>query len=135
MFHNIPKAFLDRMQCLEQLDARDRMDGTPHSRRLRQIPRETGKLLALLAVGCPEGAQLEIGTSACYSTLWLALACLETAKMVTTFELSEEKAKLARETFRLTSLENIVECVVGDAREYLTNYEQISFCFLDAETT
>ncbi len=76
---------------------------------------------------------MEIGTSAGYSTLWLALACLETARKVTTFELSEEKARLARETFRLAGLENLVHCVEGDARECLKNYEQISCCFLDAE--
>jgi len=121
------------MQYLEQIDAKDRMDGTPHLRRLRQIPRETGKFIAMLAAGAPEGAYLEIGTSAGYSTLWLALACLETARKVTTFELSKEKARLARETFRLTGLENIVQCVEGDARECIKNYEQISFCFLDAE--
>ncbi len=40
---------------------------------------------------------------------------------------------MARETFRLTGLENLVRFVEGDAREWLKNYEQISFCFLDAE--
>lgn len=133
MFHNIPKAILDRMQYLEQLDAQDRRDGTPHLRRLRQIPRETGKFIAILAAGAPEGACLEIGASAGYSTLWLALACRGAAKKIVTFEVSEEKVGLARETFRLTGLENIVQCVQGDARECIKNYEQISFCFLDAE--
>ena len=133
MFHTIAKAILDRMQYLEQADARDRRDGTPHLRRLRQIPRDTGKFIAILAAGAPEGTYLEIGTSAGYSSLWLALACLETARKVTTFELSEEKASLARETFRLTGLENVVQCVEGDARECLKHYDQISFCFLDAE--
>jgi caffeoyl-CoA O-methyltransferase len=133
MFHSIPKAFLDRMQHLEQVDAKDRMNGSPQLRRLRQIPRETGKFIAILAAGAPEGTYLEIGTSAGYSTLWLALACLETARKLTTFEVSEEKARLARETFRLTGLENIVQCVEADARECIKNYWQISFCFLDAE--
>ena len=40
---------------------------------------------------------------------------------------------MAQETFRLTGVENLVQCVEGDARDYLKNYEQISFCFLDAE--
>ncbi|MGA2403154.1 MAG: class I SAM-dependent methyltransferase [Syntrophobacteraceae bacterium] len=79
-----------------------------------------------MAAGTPEGAYLEIGTSAGYSTLWLALACLKTARKVTTFELSAEKARLARETFRVTGLENLVHCVEGDACECLKNYEQIS---------
>ena len=42
MFHNIPQVILDRMQYLESIDARDRVDGTPRSQRLRQIPPETG---------------------------------------------------------------------------------------------
>ncbi|MGO9313491.1 MAG: hypothetical protein ACLQBD_25145 [Syntrophobacteraceae bacterium] len=58
MFHNIPKALLDRMEFLEQIDAKDRKDGTPRAQRLRQIPRETGKFIAVLAAGAPDGACL-----------------------------------------------------------------------------
>lgn len=94
---------------------------------------ETGKFIAVLAASAPESACLEIGTSAGYSALWLALACLKTARKLTTFELSEEKGGLARETFRRTGLENLVHSVEGDAREQLKNYEQIAFCFLDAD--
>ena len=46
MFHNIPPNIYERMKYLEQTDARDRVDGTPHLKRLRQIPPETGKFLA-----------------------------------------------------------------------------------------
>ena len=103
MFHDIPQSpFLDRMLRLEQIDAGDRKDGTPISQRLRQVPRETGKFISIMAAGAPEGACVEIGTSAGYSTLWLALACLETARKITTFEVSEEKVRLARETFSVT---------------------------------
>ena len=38
MFHEIPPAILARMHELEQIDRRDRLDNTPHLRRLRQIP-------------------------------------------------------------------------------------------------
>lgn len=133
MFHNLSRLFLDRMEYLEQVDAKDRTDGTSHSRRLRQISRETGKFIAILAAGAPAGTYLEIGTSAGYSTLWLALAGLETGRKVISFERSEEKVDLARETFRLSGLEKVVQCVGGDAREALKHYDQISFCFLDAE--
>jgi caffeoyl-CoA O-methyltransferase len=133
MFHNLSKAIFERMEYLEQVDAKDRTDGTAHSRRLRQIPRETGKFIAILAAGAPAGTCLEIGTSAGYSTLWLALACLETGRKVISFERSEEKVNLARETFRLSGLEKVVQCVGGDAREGLKHYDQISFCFLDAD--
>ena len=55
------------MIVLETIDRRDREDGTPRAERLRQIPRETGQFLAILAAGAPEGAIIEIGTSAGYS--------------------------------------------------------------------
>ena len=45
----------------------------------------------------------------------------------------EEKIKLAKETFQMTELEIIVDLIEGDARNYLKNYNNISFCFLDAE--
>jgi predicted O-methyltransferase YrrM len=121
------------MQYLEHIDARDRQDGTPRLQRLRQITPETGKFLALLAAGAPQGELLEIGTSAGYSTLWLALACKMLDRSLTTFEVLTDKAKLARETFRSAQVEGIIHLVEGDARAYLSQYPKIAFCFLDAE--
>ncbi len=133
MFHHISQAILDRMKYLEDLNTKHRRDGTPHLQRLRQIPPETGRFIALLAASAPEGTYLEIGTSAGYSALWLALACKETGRKLTTFEVLEEKVKLAKETFKLAGVEKIVELIRGDAREYLDNYKDVSFCFLDPE--
>ncbi|MCB0210526.1 MAG: O-methyltransferase [Anaerolineae bacterium] len=133
MFHTISQAMRDRMHYLETKDSQDRTDGTPRLQRLRQIAPDTGKFIALLAANVPPGHIIEIGTSAGYSTMWLALACLETGRTVTTFEILEEKVKLAQETFRLADVEPVVELVVGDAREYLSTYKDIAFCFLDAE--
>ena len=62
MFHAIRPSVLERMRLLEQIDARDREDGTPRAQRLRQIPPDTVKFLALLAANAPEGVFLEIGT-------------------------------------------------------------------------
>ena len=133
MFHSIRPSVLKRMQYLEQIDARDREDGTPRMQRLRQITPETGRFLALLAASAPEGEILEIGTSAGYSTLWLTLACEMLGRTITTFEVLPEKANLARETFRLAGVEGTVKLVEGDARQYLPRYTDIGFCFLDAE--
>ncbi len=133
MFLNIPQPILDRMTYLEQIDARDRVDGTPRAHRLRQIPRDVGKFIALLAANAPRGALVEIGASAGYSTLWLTLACRQLGRKITTFEVSPEKARLARETFTAAGVADVVELVVGDARDHLTNYSDIAFCFLDAE--
>jgi len=133
MFHDIPTATEERMRYLMSLDEKDRLDGTPDVRRLRQIPPETGKFIAMLAATAPEGDYLEIGTSGGYSTLWLALACREVGRKLVTFEVFEEKARLAEATFKTAGVEEFVGLVVGDARKYLHNYKDISFCFLDAD--
>jgi caffeoyl-CoA O-methyltransferase len=135
MFHNIPQCIKDRMTQLEEIDTSDRKDSTPHLKRLRQIPPETGRFLALMASLAPDGEYIEIGTSAGYSTMWLALACRQTRRKLTTFELLDEKAELARETIRLAEIDDVVNFVHGDAFKYLENYSNIAFCFLDAEKT
>ena len=99
MFHNIPESIKMRMEYLEELDKRDRLDGTPRMNRLRQIPPETGKFISILAASAPKGEFLEIGTSAGYSTLWIALACQLTNSKLTTFEILKEKAELAERHF------------------------------------
>jgi predicted O-methyltransferase YrrM len=121
------------MRYLEEIDVKDRKDGTPQLKRLRQITPETGKFIALLVTNAPEGACLEVGTSAGYSTLWLALACEVSGRTVTTFELLPEKTKLARETFKVTGVDGRIKLVEGDARDHLSQYNNIAFCFLDAE--
>lgn len=133
MFHSIRPAIRERMYYLEQIDAQDRLDGTPRLQRLRQIPAETGQFLALLAASTPEGMTIEIGTSAGYSTLWLAIACEAVGRTITTFELLPEKAVLARETFRAAQVEGVVKLVAGNVLDFLADYNDIAFCFLDAE--
>lgn len=133
MFHTIRLAIAERMKYLEARDARDRDDGTPRMQRLRQIPHETGRFLALLAASAPEGDIIEVGTSAGYSTLWLALAAQLLGRRVITFEVLPEKVALARETFRLAGVENVVELIADDARKHIEQFDQIAFCFLDAE--
>lgn len=133
MFNSIRQSVLDRMRYLEQIDTKDREDGTPRLQRLRQIPPETGKFLALLAAYAPEGMYLEIGTSAGYSTLWINIACEMMGRTVNTFEVLPEKIQLARETFQVAQVEKTINLVEGDIRDYLPQFDNIAFCFLDAE--
>ena len=133
MFHSIRQSILERMQYLEKIDAQDRKDGTPRLKRLRQIPSETGKFLAIMAANAPKGDYIEIGTSAGYSTLWIALACEMLGRPITTFEILPEKVKIARETFRLAQVDKTVTLIEGDAKELMDRYQDIAFCFLDAE--
>jgi predicted O-methyltransferase YrrM len=133
VFHQIKPEILTRMKWLEQEDARDRTDGTQRMQRLRQIPPKTGRFLAILVANAPEGDIIEIGTSAGYSTLWLLLACAESNRPVTTFEVLDDKVELARETFRLAGVTDRVSLVHGDAKALLKESDSIAFCFLDAE--
>ena len=133
LFTDIPKPVLDRMNYLEERDTRDRKDGTPQLKRLRQIPAATGMLLAILAASAPRGAVLEIGTSGGYSGLWLSLACKQRSDKLITFELLHDKAELARETFSKAQVEDWVEVVNGDARSHLKDRDEVAFCFLDVE--
>jgi predicted O-methyltransferase YrrM len=167
MFEAISPAMLARMRELEAIDRRDRSDGTPRSKRLRQIPPEVGKFLALLAASAPAGPCLEIGTSAGYSTLWLALAARASSRSgpasatggpsvgpypslsgsrvpataspsasghrVTTFENDAAKVELARATFAAAGVADLIDLIPGDARTHLPNFQDIGFCFLDAD--
>lgn len=129
MFQTIPKPIEERMNYLEKTDEQDRLDGTPQPERLRQIPPITGRFLALLAASAPAGRVIEVGTSAGYSTMWLSL----TGRQITTFEVLNHKFALAQETFSLAGIEDQVQAVHGDARNYLGDMAGIAFCFLDAE--
>lgn len=133
MFHEIPPEVLERMHELELRDGADRIDGTPHVARLRQIPPETGRFLALWAASSPDGAWIEIGTSAGYSALWLSLACRERGSTLTTFETLPEKVALARETFARAGVDDVVRLVEGDFTNHSDGLEHVGFCFLDAE--
>lgn len=133
MFHNIPQPVLDRMKQLEAIDAADRRDGTSHAERLRQIPPETGRFIALTAANTPPGRWLEVGTSAGYSTLWLSLAGRATGRFIITFEALPNKMALATETFGQAAVADLITLVYGDARDHLAQSHDVAFAFIDTE--
>lgn len=133
MFHDIPESIDQTMKELEKRDAIDRVDGTAMLDRLRQIPPETGQFLGLLAASAPKGAWIEIGTSAGYSTLWLALACRESGQTLTTFEILAAKSAMAAQTIAAAGVGDVVTLVEGDFLAHVDTLGEIGFCFLDAE--
>ncbi len=133
MFHDMSAEVLDRLRELETRDQQDRCNGTSRLDRLRQIPPETGRFLALWAASAPDGAWIEIGTSAGYSALWLALACRARGRSLTTFEVLPQKAELARQTFSQARVGDVVRLVQGDFLEHADELGPVGFCFLDAE--
>ena len=133
MFHDIPEAVRQRMAWLEAKGAEEKAAGLERFKRLRQITPDAGRFLAIMLASAPAGRCLEIGTSGGYSALWLALACRATGRRLVTFELTDEKAALARETFRLAGVEDVVELRQGDALTLVREYDGVGFCFLDVE--
>ena len=133
MFHQIPATIKARMVQLEVADQTDRADGTAHHQRLRQVPPETGRFLALMASLAPAGPMLEIGASGGYSSLWLALACRQLGRQLTSYEILPAKAALARQTVEAAEVDDCVRLVEGDGMEGLRAAEPLAFVFLDAD--
>jgi predicted O-methyltransferase YrrM len=113
----IPERVATVLRRLEEQDARDRIDGSPQVLRLRQIPREVGEFLHTLVLAANAQTIVEIGTSAGYSTLWLALATQQTGGRVITFEIDPAKVGLARRSFADAGLADAIDLKHVDARD------------------
>jgi len=98
------------------------------------VPREDGRLLRLLAESIGAKHVVEIGTSNGYSAIWFCLALRSTGGKLTTHEIDEGRAALARENFRRAGVDQIATLVMGDAHEKVTELEEpIDVLFLDAD--
>jgi caffeoyl-CoA O-methyltransferase len=122
------------MRRLEELDAREREEGAPRSVRLRAIRPEIGELLLTLAVGTGARTIVEIGTSAGYSTLWLAVAARRNGGRVTTFEVDPAKVALATTTFAAAGVADLVDLRHEDGGAGLARFAGVAdLVFLDSE--
>jgi len=98
------------------------------------VPEEDGRLLRLLAESVGAKHAVEIGTSNGYSGIWLCLALRTTGGKLTTYDIDEGRAALARENFKRAGVDRMVTLVMGDAHEKVTKLkEQIDLVFLDAD--
>jgi len=104
-------------------------------RRMLNITRDTGELLAVLVRALDARRVLEIGTSNGYSTLWLASAARAIGGRVTTVELSAFKAELAAANFLRAGLAPCVEQVLDNAGSLLARRSpaSVDLLFLDSE--
>ena len=104
-------------------------------RRMLNITRDTGELLAVLVQATLARRVLEIGTSNGYSTLWLARAARAIGGSVSTVELSDYKVGLARATFARSGLAGLISLVQADAGQVLRGSPDSAFdlIFLDSE--
>lgn len=133
MFHAIPAPIQECMRDLEARDAVERLSSLPQAQRLAQVPPEVGRFLALMCANAPEGMVFDIGTSGGYSGLWIALACMTRGDKLTTFEIQEEKVRMAKHTFEQAGLSAMVKVVHGDVRDHISRFPPTAFIFMDAE--
>ena len=104
-------------------------------RRMLNITRDTGELLAVLVHATAARRVLEIGTSNGYSTLWLADAARGIGGSVTTVELGEDKIRLAAANFARAGLSSFITLVHDDAGRLLQRSDPNAYdlIFLDSE--
>lgn len=130
----IPHQVRHVMARLEEQDARDRTDGTSQEERLRQITPEVGEFLATLVLAMAARTIVEVGTSAGYSTLWLASAARQTNGRVVTFEKDGDKVVLASQAFAEAGVTDIVELKHEDGLAGLSlGAGGVDLIFIDAE--
>jgi predicted O-methyltransferase YrrM len=99
--------------------------------KLWSVGRSTGQLLRLITLSKKPTIVLELGTSAGYSTLWIASA-LENGE-VHTVEMSPIKIELAKKHFNESGLSNIT-LVEGNVIEALNKWNRkIDMVFIDAD--
>src|SRR5712692_8548145 len=111
-------------------DARE----TARPRRMRNITRDTGRLLWILVCATRATRILEVGTSNAFSTIWLADAARSTGGRVITLEFNPEKIALARANLATAGLEGLVEIIEGRAADTLSSLPgPFDVVFLDAD--
>ena len=120
----------------------DALAGARGSGALTTMPRaevapNQGKLLALLVQMSGASRVLEFGTLAGYSTIWLARAVGEKGR-VTTLELQEQNAAVARVNLERAGVADRVDILVGPAADSARRLvdagaEPYDFVFIDAD--
>ena len=103
-------------------------------RGMMNVPPEDGQLLRLFAEAVDAKHVVEIGTSNGYSGIWFCLALRNTGGKLTTHEIDEDRAALARENFKRAGVDDLVTLVMGDAHEEVLKLKgPIDIVFLDAD--
>jgi caffeoyl-CoA O-methyltransferase len=104
------------------------------SRGMMNVSQEDGRILRLLTEAVGAKHVVEIGTSNGYSGIWFCLALRTTGGKLTTHDIDEGRASLARENFKRAGVDNMVTLVMGDAHETVTRIkEPIDVLFIDAD--
>jgi caffeoyl-CoA O-methyltransferase len=115
-------------------DAAQRAAGLPSSQRTRNLERDTGCWLVLLARATDAREVLEIGSSNGVSTIWLAAAARLNGGKVTGTEILPERAADANRNLADAGLDAVARVVAGDARTTVASLPgPFDIVFIDAE--
>lgn len=104
--------------------------------RLWSIPRQSAEVLKMYALARRPRTILELGTSAGYSTMWLASAARYYDGTVYTVEVSQRKSIMAQDFIKEARLSEYVTQIDGWAEDALKRWHKlrkIGFVFLDAD--
>ena len=122
---------LDRLNAE---DAAQRAAHLPSSQRTRNVDRETGRWLHLLALAMGARQMLEIGSSNAVSTIWLASAARVNGGHVTGTEILPDRAAQANANLAAAGLDEFARIVAGDARQTVAGLSgPFDLVFIDAE--
>jgi predicted O-methyltransferase YrrM len=125
------KAVLDRLYTE---DAAEREAGLPSARRKRNVDRESGLFLNLLARSIDAWSILEIGSSNGVSTIWLAHAAREVGGHVLGLEIDPARAAEAKANLAAAGLADAAEVRCGDAIQAVPGLSgPFDLVFIDAE--
>jgi len=103
-------------------------------RGMMNVPQADGRILRMLTEAVGAKHVVEIGTSNGYSGIWFCLALRTTGGKLTTHDIDEGRASLARENFKRAGVDKMVTLVMGDAHENITKLKgPIDVVFIDAD--
>jgi caffeoyl-CoA O-methyltransferase len=121
-------AVMDRLEEQSRLE-RSGQASVADGELMLAITRDTGKFLSVLLTSMGASKVLEIGTSTGYSTLWFALALLQTEKStlsqkakksIFTIEKDPSKANRARKNFADAEVHDLIKIMEGNALDILS---------------
>ncbi len=125
------KTVLDRLYAG---DARQREANLPAPQRTRNLSYATGEFVTLLARAVNAKRILEIGSSNGVSTLWWAMAMVETGGKVTGTELIADRAAEANRNLVEAGLEQFAHVLAGPAAASVDHLDPgFDILFIDAE--
>ncbi len=128
-FHKYSKiiAVMDRLQEQSRLE-RSGQASVADDELMLAITKDTGKFLSMLLTSMGANKILEIGTSTGYSTLWFALAMIQTEnilsqkvkKSIITIERDPSKVSRAKKNFADAGVQDLIKIMEGNALDVLS---------------